>query len=182
MWVSGWSVAKKRPECPFVCHALIINQNTIMFGILNDLIHPNDMFTVYWELLRQQLSQASLHDTTSAAGVVCWAEMHHTKWPTCTTARSVGRASCKWWTRNKSFTRTSNLRSANSEGFHERKKKHKHARSVRWREFLMSFSSCFTSLSAGKVSVSNTDGVACNIKQPERRRAKAECWSALIKN
>lgn len=123
MWVSGWSVAKKRPECPFVCHALIINQNTIMFGILNDLIHPNDMFTVYWELLRQQLSQASLHDTTSAAGVVCWAEMHHTKWPTCTTARSVGRASCKWWTRNKSFTRTSNLRSANSEGFHERKKK-----------------------------------------------------------
>lgn len=51
--VGGWSVTNKRPECPFVCHTLTINQRPWMFGILNDLIHSVDMFIVDWKLLRK---------------------------------------------------------------------------------------------------------------------------------
>lgn len=46
--VYGWSVTEKRTKRPFVYHTPPINQKVpIMFGILSDLIHSNDMFIVY---------------------------------------------------------------------------------------------------------------------------------------
>lgn len=44
----------------FVCHALTINQKPIMFGILNDFNHSNDMFIVCWKLPLDMLSGSDI--------------------------------------------------------------------------------------------------------------------------